>query len=148
MRIFGKEVSEYLSAAGIFMVINFVLGVIELLMFKLEIVNFNRLNLFYIPGLALLIIFGVVMQRKDFNKRQAMVGGLLCLLAVIWLPPFIIPSLAMPLGARLISLGLMYLTNAALYLALILIGWLASSLLGRRGDIAERVKRPAKKKRK
>jgi len=137
MELYGKEFKDYMRVVWLFMVIDLVIDIIQLFLFKYGVIRINGWSPFYLLGFVLLIILGAVTYRRGFNKRQTLIAGLLCFITGIWLAPFITFSLRIPLGYKLISLGILYLENAVLYSVLVLIGWLVSSVIWRRQKLTE-----------
>jgi hypothetical protein len=123
MKLCGKDCKDYFRMIWPFMALTFALGVIELLLYKYEILNPRTLNWYFIPQLLLLITLGALTQKKGFNKRQTMMASMFCLLTVVWLPPFLMPSLGIPLIYKLLNYAIMYVTNIVMYAILSLLGW-------------------------
>jgi hypothetical protein len=132
MKLCGKECKDYFRMIWPFMALTFALGVVELFLYKYEILNPRTLNWYFIPQLLLLITLGVFTQRKGFNKRQTMMASMLCLLTVVWLPPFLMPSLGIPIIYKLLNYAIMYLANIAMYTILTLLGWFIGAAMAKK----------------
>jgi hypothetical protein len=152
MMMCGKECKDYFRMIWPFMALTFALGVGELFLYKYEIVNPETLNWYFIPQLLVLVTLGVLTKKKGFNRRQTMMSSMLCLLTVVWLPPFLLPNLAIPLVYKVLNYAIMYLTNIVMYIILSLLGWFIGAAMTRKSEkktALPRVKKaPARKRKK
>lgn len=128
MKIFKKSLKDYFKFSWKFMLFNFIITLIILILLKIKIISSGSFNPIGVLSIISTATAGYIALKNKFNFKQITIVGIFCFLGVIWICPYIIPGMQTSILYKFINTIIIAVINLIIYIVAALFGALFAKI--------------------